>query len=290
MIYLVCECKSGLNEDTFWIWFEREFKNHIFINKPIIPQNFDEINDCIIVYSTMGEIKNPYNKKYKAFCLAWELYPEMKKMLFSNEWNDKINITQECAKSATEILVATDFAIPYYTDFGNVSKMELGLDTEIFKPLNNKLELRIKYGLPTDSKIGYWGGTNHVMKGFNKLIDYTNKNNNNIFWIIVWKQQQECGNCPDYIKNKQFIKINQNQINELMNCSDFFLCTSLLRPYYMTELEAMATNINFVFTENIEKDFIPSENPRNDIFEKGWDRNTVKQKWINLFNKYQIKY
>jgi hypothetical protein len=52
----------------------------------------------------------------------------------------------------------------------------------------------------------------------------------------------------------------------------------------------MSTNIKFVFTENIQKDFIPSENPREVIFNNGWDRNCVKQKWISLFNKYKIKY
>lgn len=289
MIYLVCECKSGLNEDTFWTWFEREFKNHIFINKPIIPESFNENEDCIIVYSTMGKIQNPFNKKYKAFCLAWELYPEMKIMLNSDEWDDKIKITQECAKTSTEILVATDFAIPFYNSFGIVSKMELGLNTELFKPMDNKTELRIKYGIPINSKIGYWGGTNHLMKGFDRLIDYANINND-IFWIIVWKHQQDRGECPEHIKNVQFVQVSQQQMNELINCSDFFLCTSRLKPYYMTELEAMSTNIKFIFTENIQKDFIPTENPRDNIFKYGWDRITVKQKWITLFDKYEIKY
>jgi len=289
MIYLVCECKSGLGEDTFWTWFEREFNNCIFINSPVIPESFNENDDCIIVYSTMGKIYNPFNKNYKAFCLAWELYPEMKIMLKSNQWDNRILLTQESAKSSTEILVATDFAVPYYTECGLVSKMELGLDTEVFRPLNNKNELRIKYGLPNDIKIGYWGGTNHVMKGFDRLIDYAN-NNTDIFWIVVWKQPEDRGNCPPYIKNKEYVKIPQHQINELMNCADFFLCTSRLRPYYMTELEAMSTNIKFIFTENIEKDFIPSENPREDIFNKGWDRNYTKQKWVSLFDRYKVKY
>jgi glycosyltransferase involved in cell wall biosynthesis len=237
----------------------------------------------------MGCIQNPYNKKYKAFCLAWELYPEMKIQLNSHEWDNKIKITQESAMSSTEILVATDFAIPFYNNYGIVRKMQLGLNTDLFKPLLNKNYLRIKYNLPLNAKIGYWGGTNHRMKGFDKLIEYAN-NNSDIYWVIVWKQESEVGNCPSYIKNKQYIKIPQIQINELMNCCDFFLCTSLLRPYYMTELEAMATNIEFVFTEKIEKDFNPSNNPRNDIFINGWDRLFIKNKWIELFNEYKIEY
>ena len=75
-----------------------------------------------------------------------------------------------------------------------------------------------------------------------------------------------------------------------MNCCDFFLCTSRLRPYYMTELEAMSANLPFVFVEDIQKDFIPSDNPREDIFKYEWDRNKIKNKWINLFVKHYITY
>lgn len=289
MIYLVCQVKSGLGEDTYWTWFEREFPNHKFISYPVIPYEFNEEEDCIIVYSTMGPIQNPFNKKYKAFCLAWELYCEMKLMLHSNQWDGIIDITNQAAKSCTEILVATEFARNHYKPFGVVSKMELGLDTNVFKPLNIKEELRHKYNIPFGKKVGYWGGTTHVMKGFDRLVDYANKNPD-IFWIIVWKQHGDNGIVPSNIPNISFIHIPQNKINELMNCSDFFLCTSRLRPYYMTELEAMSTNLPFVFTESIEKDFIPSNNPRNDIITHNWDRNIVKQKWIDLFKKYSITF
>ena len=289
MIYLVCQVKSGLGEDTFWTWFEREFKYHKFISHPIIPEEFNEAEDCIIVYSTMGKIQNPYNKQYKAFCLAWELYCEMKLILNSNQWDEVINTTNQCATSCTEILVATEFARQHYEQFGIVNKMELGLDTNIFKPLDNKEQLRNKYNIPLDKTVGYWGGTTHVMKGFNRLVEYANKNPN-IFWIIVWKQHGDNGSIPGNIPNISFIHIPQNTINELMNCSDFFLSTSILRPYYMTELEAMATNLKFVFTESIEKDFVPCEYPRTDIMRNYWSRSAVKNKWIKLFDKYNIKY
>jgi glycosyltransferase involved in cell wall biosynthesis len=289
MIYLVCQCKSGLGEDTFWTWFEREFKNCCFISEPIIPKNFNDSDDCIVVYSTMGPIKNPFNKKYKAFCLAWELYPEMRDMLKSNQWNNIIDITRKSAKSSTEIFVSTDFANEYYKDCGIITKMNLGINTDLFVPLKNKLEIKQKYNINNNKKIGYWGGTNHVMKGFDRLIEYANSNPD-VYWIIVWKQHSEVGVLPKNISGIQFVHISQVQINELLNCSDFFLCTSRLRPYYMTELEAMSANIPIVFTENIEKDFVPSSNPRDDIFEKGLDRRNVKQKWIDVFNKHSIKY
>lgn len=291
MIYLVCQIKSGLGEDTFWTWFEREFPNHKFISQPIIPLEFDEDKDCIIVYSLMGPIINPYNKKYKAFCLAWELYCEMKLMLKSNMWDTIIEKTRDCAKCAVETLVATDFAIDAYADCSLISKMQLGLDTNVFKEFDNetKLKLKMKYNIPLDKKVGYWGGTNHAMKGFDRLLDYAAENPD-IYWIIVWKQQSDRGYTPLGISHVEYVHIPQQQINELMNCADFFLCTSRLRPYYMTELEAMSANLPFVFTETIEKDFIPSNSPRQDIFKYNWDRNTVKQKWIAIFNKYNIEY
>jgi hypothetical protein len=289
MIFLICECKSGLGEDTFWTWFEREFPNHEFLNNTIIPEKYNETDDIIIIYSTLGELKNPYNKKYKAICLAWELYPEMKLQLCSNEWDNRILLTQQCAKSCTEIVVATEYAIPYYKDCGNVSIMKLGLNTDLFKPLNNKSELRKKYNIPENMKIGYWGGTNHIMKGFDRLVDYANKNSD-IFWIIVWKQHSDKGIVPQNINHREFVHLPQNIINELMNCSDFLLCTSRLRPFYMTELEAMSADLPFILTENISKDFIVSENSRNDIFTHGWDRNTIKNNWIELLNKNNIKY
>lgn len=289
MIYLVCQVKSGLGEDTFWTWFEREFPNHKFISTPVIPQEFNENDDCILVYSTMGAVQNPHNKKYKAFCLAWELYCEMKLMLHSNDWDGVIHTTNQSAASSTEILVATNFAREYYVPFGTVRKMALGLDTNVFKPLHDKNQLRLKYNIPLDKKVGYWGGTTHVMKGFDRFIDYAS-NHPDIFWIIVWKQHGDNGNCPSHILNHSYIHLPQVQINELMNCSDFFLCTSRLRPYYMTELEAMSANLPFIFTESIEKDFTPSDNPRNDIFTHEWDRDTVKQLWIKLFDSYNIVY
>ena len=210
----------------------------------------------------------------------------MKRMLVSNEWDSKIERTRQSASSATEILVATPFAKEYYDDCGQVSLMPLGLNTDLFRP-RNKDELRDKYGLSKTATIGYWGGTNHVMKGSNSLFKYAAEHPE-ITWIVVWKHQSERASLPSFMQanTKEYCLIPQETIAELMSCCDFFLCTSLLRPYYMTELEAMSCNLKFIFTENIEKDFCPSDNPREDIFKYNWDRTSIKKMWESLFNKY----
>ena len=58
----------------------------------------------------------------------------------------------------------------------------------------------------------------------------------------------------------------------------------------MAEWEAMASNIPFVFYGNVEREFIPSNNPRNDVLEMGWDRDSVKDKWIRFFEENGIKW
>ena len=77
---------------------------------------------------------------------------------------------------------------------------------------------------------------------------------------------------------------------ELLNAADFYLSTSQLKPYYMAEWEAMATDIPFVFYGNAEREFVPSEHPRNDVFNLKWDRKSVKQRWINFMKENGIKW
>ena len=287
MIYLIPEVKSGLGEDTFWCWFEREFKNVQFLTHCHIPENFNYETDCIIVYSTKGNF-NWGNAI--TFSLCWELYPEMSHILKSDAWDDKIYVTHQSAKSVTEIFVASNLAKEFYQNDGKITVMPIGVDTNLFKPISDddtKNQLKIKYNVPLNQTIGIWCGTTHPMKGFDNLIKYAN-NNPDIFWIIIWKTHEESGRMPDHISNIQKTLIRQDELAILFGLADFFLSCGLLRPYFMVEYEAMACNLPLIFTDNIEKDFVPSNCSRNDIFAYGWDRDSVKQKWVDKLKEYGI--
>jgi glycosyltransferase involved in cell wall biosynthesis len=228
----------------------------------------------------------------KVFSLCWELYPEMKYMLKSDAWNGRINLTYDSTKNATEIMIASELAREFYGHFGKISIMPIGVNTDLFKPIqdmNKKIEIKKQYCIPLDKRIGFWGGTNHIMKGFDIFMDYASKHPD-IFWIIVWKWQREVSPIPNNINYIQKVLIPQEELSKLMAISDFFLSTSRLRPYYMTEYEAMSCNVPFVLTNNIKKEFIPSETPRSDIFQQGWDRESVKNLWISKFKEYNIEY
>lgn len=277
MIYLNCEVKSGLGEDTFWTWFSREFPNSSFDT----PGKLND-EDMLLRYSTLGYL--PIEGKQMALC--WELYPEMKTHFNTACFDDRARIVDNTARYSTYRTVATPITVKNYDRYGQVEVIPIGVDTDLYKPLNNKNKLREKYNLPKNKKIGIWIGTFHPMKGVTKLLEYAALNPD-IEWVIIWKWEME----ELKIDNAHnFVKIKQAQVCELLNAADFYLSTSQLAPYYMAEWEAMATNIPFVFYGNTEREFYPSKNPRDDVFAMGWDRKSVKQKWINFFKKKGIKW
>ena len=268
-IYLNPEVKSGLNEDTFWTWFNREIPSEFYSNQPL------SNNDALLQYSTMGKSRYPN----RTICLLWELYPEMKEKLGGSQWNVKINKINEAKNSSARRVVASELMIPYYGDESNIDVLPIGVDTDLFKPLNNKSDLRAKYALPEDREIGVWCGTDHTMKGYDRLVDYA-KAHPDIFWVIIMKgTTRNFKNIVPPRDCRQYIRITQKVINDLFNCGDFFLSTSRLQPFYMIEWEAMAANMPMRIWPEIEKDFIPSANPREDIFRLDWDRKSAKYLW-----------
>lgn len=277
MIYLNCEIKKGLGEDTFWTWFHREFPNSSFD----IPKKLNK-NDILLRYSTLGFL--PIEGKQMALC--WELYPRMKERFNTDQWNNIIEKVNECARYSTYRSVATIDTVDDYSIYGSVNVIPIGVDIETFRPLNNKEELRKKYNLPADKKIGVWIGTTHPMKGFSKVMEYAALNPD-VYWILIWKREKESLNIEN---SSNFVQIPQVQMNELLNAGDFFLSTSQLRPYYMAEWEAMASNIPFIFYGNVEREFIPSNQPRNDVLEMGWDRDSVKEQWIRFFEENGVEW
>jgi glycosyltransferase involved in cell wall biosynthesis len=267
MIYLNPEVASGLGEDTFWTWFKREFPGARFG----LPDRLNE-DDIVLQYSTLGFA----DRTGKSVALLWELYPEMKARLRSNEWDDKIAKIDECAKFSTYRTVSTSLMTPYYERFGTIHELPIGVDTNLFKPLDDKPHLRKKYQIPIDATVGFWCGTTHVMKGFERLKQYAARDPT-VHWIIVWKDESERGFLPGA---SQFVKAPQSTLCELMNASDFYLSCSLLRPFYMVEWEAMACDLPIrLIDENLPKDFVLSSHPREDVFRLGWDRGSAKKTW-----------
>lgn len=266
MIYLNAEVVSGLGEDTFWTWFKREFPTSSFD----IPTKLND-EDIVLRYSTLGFL--PVVGKQVALC--WELYPEMKRVFGSDQWNPTLAKIYETARYSTYRTVATNFSVADYSGFGSVDIIPIGVDTNLFRPLQNKKELRKRYGLPINKKIGIWIGTLHPMKGFSELLKYAEQNSE-IYWVVVWKWQPEAGELHNA---SNYVKIPQNTIVELLNAADFYAMTSKLKPFYMAEWEAMACDVPVVNIAETEREFVISDHPRDDVFKYEWDRESVKNRW-----------
>lgn len=277
MIYLNCEVKSGLGEDTFWTWFEREFPNSSFD----VPEKLND-DDILLRYSTLGFL--PIEGKQVAIC--WELYPQMIDFFGIDMWDDRLQKIYSTARYSSYRTVATQESVKDYERFGSVEVIPIGVNTDMYRPMDNKKELREKYNIPQDKEVGIWIGTCHPMKGFDELLKYASKNPD-IYWICIWKWEMEATRMDNALN---FVQIPQEQIAELVNCADFFLSTNKLSSYFMAEWEAMACDIPFRIIETTKREFYPSDHPRNDVFERGWDRKSVSQQWKKFFSERGVSW
>ena len=269
MIYLNAEVVSGLGEDTFWTWFQREFPS----SRLGLPRKLGS-EDIVLQSSTLGFA----NRSGKSLALLWELLPQMRDVLQSDSWDSRLKLIHECARFSTWRTTPTPLTSPHYDRFGSVDVLPIGVDTDLFKPLAEKRSLREKFSIPVDRKVGIWVGTTHPMKGFGRVVEAAQRDPH-VHWIVVWKWEAEAGHLHG---GSNFTKVPQVMLRELFNCADFFLSSSLLPSFFMAEWEAMACNLPIHFSdETLVKDFVPSPNPRDDVLRWHWDRKTARGLWAD---------
>lgn len=273
MIYLQPEVKSGLGEDTFWTWFAREIGGTF--DPPPGPLG---PHDIALRYSTLGPCRP--GDEPRTIALLWELLPEMKEVLGGTAWDEKIARTMECAKHAARRFVATPLAVRFYTDCGPVEVLPIGVDMDLFSPRRDRRNLP-----PT----GFWCGTTHPMKGYRRLKEFA-RLSFWVRWIIVWKSEAERAPESDFLPNsRNYTRVSQVRLAELMNEATFLACPGLLHPYFMVEWEAMACDLP-VINLGPEKDFPSSEHPRPYLFELGWSRNQLKEEWIRILRNMEVEW
>ena len=222
----------------------------------------------------------------KSVALLWEPHPEMKGPAETDEWDSILKKVYECARLCTYRAALTIGSTKYYSEFGSVDVLLIGVDTDLFKPCIDKQEGRAKFGLPQDVEIGFWGGTAHPIRGFDRLIDYS-RSNPEIEWVCAWEDEGEVRGLPG---SHNYTHIDQKLLSELLGCCDFFLSTGAPASFFMIEWEAMACGLPVRIRDDAtnRRDFIPSSNPREDVFDKKWDRKTAKSIWGKYLEKRGI--
>lgn len=269
-------------EDHFWRWAERELDGKQLLADPQ-PKN----GDVVLRYATLGPLR--YASAIQAIqsvgvcqiALLWELYPEMERANCGS-YPAKIEQMIRCGQQSRFSVVPSELVaslydyIPFFIG-ERIVVQPIGVDMDLFSP-----------GYPpTASRVGLWCGTDHPMKGFDQIPWGIADR-----WIIVWKNERsrvkamtgEMGRrCP--VSAEHYTAVSQRKLAELMQRSSFYCVAGRLRPFFLVEYEAMACNLPIVICGEKEKDFIPSDSPRQQLIDMGWDRKDAKKAWLRLIDK-----
>jgi len=279
MVYLSPEVKTIPGSDSFWTWANRTIPKSTFD----LPARMNE-DDIILRYSTLGYYPIPG----KSVACLWEMYPQMRDLYgFDHFEETRLSKIFDCARYCTYRTVASPATIHPYKKYGSIEVIPLGVDTELFRPMNVKQNLRKKYELPQSKRIGIYIGTLHHMKGFVKLLQYA-ADNPDIYWVVVFGRST--GKAWSSPNAKIFTDVAQNVVAELINACDFYFCANRLGAYYMADWEAMSCNLPFIYISEAEPEFQVSNSPRDDVFQYGWNRENVQKFWFEFFERHGVTY
>ena len=151
---------------------------------------------------------NPYFSISKFFDFGREYWDELVNLQKKAKNTKKIAISNFMKEDMEKIGLSPDEIIPN------------PVDIDFFKPLmNKKKELREKYKIPRTKKVGIWvGATDNQVKNIGMLLEVMKVFNEEIFWILVTKNETEVSNeniC------RSFYNVNMKTMRDLYNCADF---------------------------------------------------------------------
>ena len=179
--------------------------------------------------------------------------------------------------------------------------IEEGVDIKKFKTAENKKELREKYMIPLDKKVGIAVTKFIPQKGWNILAELINKFQD-IHWIVVLTSG--VGSKPK-LKNVTLLeRVSPELMPELYNASDFYISTSSVESFGLSSVEALACNIpiinyktgwawdwwderlglrvnewNYESFEKAVENLGKGYEPRKAIIEKGFTLERMKKDW-----------
>lgn len=141
--------------------------------------------------------------------------------------------------NSDKIVFVSDFAKSKFGSQGEV--IPNFVDTEIFKPISEKTELRKKYGIPLDKPIGLWVGRFHPQKGWHIMAQLI-KEHKNITWLVMFMDAM--ASKTPFAKNCIFLKpCEHEKMPEIYNLADFVILPSFCESFGLVSLEANACGV-----------------------------------------------
>lgn len=209
---------------------------------------------------TLQVFNDPYKATMdKLLRLGWYGAPAYNK--FSNIL---VLMQKGSAQGATNIAVS-DFMANEMEKSGIIADKVIphGIDLGMFRSMENKEELREKYGIPKDAVVAIWSKGFEPVAGFH-IISYLVKKYKDIFWVLNFKHG---GDYKTKAKNVRIIKaVEHEKMPEIYNLSDFCINPSVAESFGLVPLEAMAcglpcilTNTGFVWERDMKEEMSERE-------------------------------
>ena len=280
------------NERMFWEVLIENIPNSKGIDFDLltvpIKEKLDELKpDWIIQNALLGKISD-----YKTISFLQDPYIEMIKKCqpMSLYWRarlrgrqtmqDKLKKQKESLENSIRV-TNSNYMSDMYSKLGDFTVIPLGVNSELFHPMD-KIQTRKKYNIPKDKTVKIFVGSQHPVKGFDKIIRMINENPN-VFWILVLKDKK----IPDGHNYKVFVKISQKILSELYNCADICVSRSVTESFGLALVEAMFCNIPVDVPKiGIFWDWDPDmENARVEAFKKKLDIDSFIKRWIVLTDR-----
>lgn len=191
--------------------------------------------DCNNVsHEQKSDNKNIYPKNYLP--IFKRFMAREKARLFLGNWNPLLICPSEWLKKRV---------ISSYLNRYHVEVIYNGIDTNLFKPIQDKKTLRIKYGLPLDKKIVFFTAANFndKRKGIPDIINAAKKlKDKNCLFVGAGGGKIESCDC---VKLMGYIK-DKSKLAELYSLSDLFCFASSAETFLLTVAEALSCGIPVV--------------------------------------------
>ena len=121
--------------------------------------------------------------------------------------------------------------------------IEEGIDTEKFKPVEDKEEIKRSHNLPLDKKIAVCVTKFTPTKGWHILSDLI-KNFQDIHWIVVLTNKIES---KPKLKNVTLIEeANPEIMPRIYNCADFYISTSPVESFGLSAIESASCDLPII--------------------------------------------
>ena len=284
------------NEDTLWSVLEENIPNSegIDFNSLKIPikEKIDELKPELIIqnanlgkisdYKTISFLQDPFIEMIKK-CQPVSTYLRVR-LRGRETFQDKLKKQKESLENSIRV-TNSNYMSNMYSELRDFTVMPLGVNSELFHPMD-KTQMREKYNIPKDRTVKIFVGSQHLVKGFEKISKMINENPN-IFWILVLKDKK----ISDGHNYKVFSKISQNVLSELYNCADVCVSRSVTESFGLSLVEAMFCNIPVdVPRIGIFWDWEPNmEDSRTEAFKKKLDIDSFIKNWKNFLRDVSLE-